>query len=80
MVQVGGWRKDLVKLPAWRSMQVDEIELREGEGRWEKGEKPKAMVVLKEETKAKEVVLKENEVMNEEMKHNRRLERVAIKP
>ena len=61
-------------------MQVDEIELREGEGRWEKGEKPKAMVVLKEEAKAKEVVLKENEVMNEEMKHNRRLERVAIKP
>ena len=61
-------------------MQVDEIELREGEGRWEKGEKPKAMVVLKEETKAKEVVLKEEEVLDKEMKHNRRLERVAIKP
>ena len=62
-------------------MQVDEIELREGEGRWEKGEKPKTMVVLKEEVVMdKEVVLKEEVVVDEEMKHNRRLERVAIKP
>ena len=30
-------------------MQIDEIEHREGEGRWERGEKPKAMVMLKEE-------------------------------
>ena len=30
-------------------MQIDEIVHREGEGRWERGEKPKAMVMLKEE-------------------------------
>ena len=30
-------------------MQIDEILHREGEGRWERGEKPKAMVMLKEE-------------------------------
>ena len=61
-------------------MQIDKTELREGEGRWEKGEKPKAMVVLKEEIKEEEVVLKEEEVMDKEMKSKRRMERVAIKP
>ena len=56
-------------------MQIDEIEHREGEGRWERGEKPKTMVVLKEEV-AKEADDKEM-VLNE--RTNRRLERVAIK-
>ena len=57
----------------WSSCQLEaqcklyEIELREGEGRWDRGEKPKAMVVLKEETRDKEMI------------HKRRLERVAIK-
>ena len=67
-------------------MQIEEIVHREGEGRWERGEKPKAMVMLKEEG-AQEVFDKEmvlNKVMDKEMvlnkRTNRRLERVAIKP
>ena len=50
-------------------MQIDEILHREGEGRWERGEKPKAMVMLKEEGAQesfdKVMVLNKEMVLNE---------------
>ena len=50
-------------------MQIDEIVHREGEGRWERGEKPKAMVMLKEEGAQeafdKVMVLNKEMVLNE---------------
>ena len=61
-------------------MQIDEIEHREGEGRWERGEKPKAMVVLKEEDaqEASDKVMVLNKAMDKEMVLNEVTEKEVI--
>ena len=61
-------------------MQIDEIEHREGEGRWERGEKPKAMVVLKEEDaqESSDKVTVLNKAMDKEMVLNEVTEKEEV--
>ena len=57
-------------------MQIDEIVHREGEGRWERGETPKAMVMIKEE--AFDKVIELNKTMDKEMVLNEDIDKEEV--